>query len=166
MKNKLLLLVLFICFFFFANSQTLEPTIISPAGGSSLTPKYTIDWTMGEFAVETISFNGKMYTQGFHQPLQIISGSTVARMGTAYNISVAPNPVLSTLNFSVSSVNTVNVFVTIADVHGVVFRQYKVSSANGTLQINMNGLPPGTYNLTVREGVGANIVKTYQIIKG
>jgi hypothetical protein len=99
--------------------------------------------------------------------LQIKSASpSAARGGIVYNISVAPNPVVSILNFSISSVNTVNVFVTVADVHGVIFKQYKVNSANGSLQIDMSGLPPGTYNLTVRDGVAANIIKTYQIIKG
>jgi hypothetical protein len=167
MRKKLFSLFVVTCFFFFANSQSLGPTIISPAGGSSLTPKYTIDWTMGEFAVETVFTNAKMYTQGFHQPLQIITTSAAAaRTGVEYNISTSPNPVLSILNFSVSSVKTVNVFVTIADVHGVIFKQYKVSSANGSLQIDMSGLPAGTYTLTVRDGVAAHIIKTYQIIKG
>jgi hypothetical protein len=167
MRKKLFSLIAAICFFYSANSQKLERSIISPAGGSSLTPKYTIDWTMGEFAVETISSNGKMYTQGFHQPLQIItSTSPVTRTGIVYNISIAPNPVTSILNFSISSVNNIRVFVTIADIHGVIFKQYNVSSANGTLQIDMTGLPAGTYTLTVRDGVAANIIQTYQIIKG
>ncbi|MDB5222968.1 MAG: hypothetical protein JWN83_1635 [Chitinophagaceae bacterium] len=167
MRNKLFLLCIVICFSVSTKAQTLNQTIIAPAGGSSLTPNYTLDWTMGEFAVETVSTAAKMYTQGFHQPLQIITTTApVTRTGIGYNISYAPNPVLSILNFSISSVNTINVFVTIADIHGVIFKQYTVSSANGSLQINMNGLPPGTYTLTVRDGVAANIIKTYQIIKG
>jgi hypothetical protein len=167
MRKKLFSLLAATCFFCSANSQKLERSIISPAGGSSLTPKYTLDWTMGEFAIETVSSNGKMYTQGFHQPLQIITTTApVTRTGIIYNIAMAPNPVLSVLNFSISSVKTVIVFVTIADAHGIIFKQYKVNSANGSLQINMSGLPSGTYTLTVRDGVAANIIKTYQIIKG
>ena len=167
MRKKLLSSFLFICFFFFANSQSLQRSVISAAGGSSLTPKYTLDWTMGEFAVETISSNGKMYTQGFHQPLQIITSSApVTTTGITYNISISPNPVVSILNFSITSANTVRVFVTVADIHGVIFKQYSVSSADGSLQIDMSGLPSGTYNITVRDGVAANIIKTYQIIKG
>jgi hypothetical protein len=167
MRRKLFSLLAAICFLCSANSQKLERSIISSAGGSSLTPKYTIDWTMGEFAVETVSSGGKMYTQGFHQPLQVITSTgPVTRTGVVYNISFAPNPVASILKFSISSVNNVQVFVTIADVHGVIFKQYSVNSANGSLQIDMNGLPAGTYTLTVRDGVAAHIIKTYQIIKG
>jgi hypothetical protein len=167
MRNRLFLLLSVICLSFSAYAQKVERSIISAAGGSSLTPKYTLDWTMGEFAIETISSNGKMYTQGFHQPLQIITTTApVTRTGIVYNISMAPNPVSSILKFSISSVKTVVVFVTIADVNGLIFKQYKVNSANGTLRINMSGLPSGTYTLTVRDGVAANIIKTYQIIKG
>ena len=167
MRSKLFLILTVCCISLFANSQKLERSIISPAGGSSLTTKYTLDWTMGEYAVETVVTPSNMYTQGFHQPLQVITTSSpVARTGITYNIAIAPNPVLSKLNFSISSVKTVNVFVTIADIHGVIFKQYKVSSANGSLQIDMTGLPAGTYTLTVRDGVAANIIKTYQIIKG
>ena len=167
MRKKLLSFLVILCICISANSQSLERTIIASAGGSSLTPKYTIDWTMGEFAIETVSMDGKMYTQGFHQPIQIITTSApAARAGIVYNISIAPNPVLSTLNFSISSVKTVKVFVTLADIHGIVFKQYHVNSANGSLQINMNGLPAGTYTITVRDGVAAKIIKTYQVIKG
>jgi hypothetical protein len=167
MRNKLCLLLSVVCLSLSVNSQKLERSIISAAGGSSLTPKYTLDWTMGEFAIETVSSNGKMYTQGFHQPIQIITSTApVAKTGIVYNISIAPNPVLSVLNFSISSVNTVSVLVTIADIHGVILKQYKVNSDNGSLQIDMSGLTAGTYTLTVRDGVAAHIIKTYQIIKG
>lgn len=167
MRKALFSLISIIYFFSSANSQSLDRSIISSAGEYSLTPRYTLDWTMGEFAVETISTLGKMYTQGFHQPLQIISTTaTVARTGVVYNISIAPNPVTSILNFSISSVNTIRVFVTIADIHGVIYKQYNVSSANGSLQIDMTGLTAGTYTLTVRDGVGAHIINTYRIIKG
>jgi hypothetical protein len=167
MRKKLLFLISILCFFLSAISQTTDLSILSAAGGSSLTPNYTLDWTMGEFAVETLTIGGKMYTQGFHQPLQILATSTpVTTAGTVYNISIAPNPVVSILNFSISSATTTRVFVTIADIHGVIFKQYNVSSADGSLQIDMSGLPAGTYTLIVRDGVAANIIKTYQIIKG
>jgi hypothetical protein len=169
MRNKLFLIWIVACISIDANSQKLDRSVVSAAGGSSLTPKYTLDWTMGEFAIETVSSNGKMYTQGFHQPIQVITTTApVARSGIVYNISMAPNPVLTTLNFSISSPNTNSpgVFVTISDAHGIIFKQYKVSSANGSLQIDMSGLPAGTYTLTVRDGVAAHIIKTYQIVKG
>ena len=166
MRKRFILAFLLITTLVTVRSQSLDRTIISAAGGSSLTPNYTLDWTMGEFAVETLSSSGKMYTQGFHQPLQVIVTSAPVASGVNYNIVIGPNPVLSVLNFSITSTKATRVFVTIADIHGIIFKQYNISSADGTLQIDMNGLPAGTYTLTVRDGVAANIIKTYQIIKG
>lgn len=167
MRKRFTLALFFIAVLITARSQSADQTVLSAAGGSSLTPHYTLDWTMGEFAVETISASGKMYTQGFHQPLQVLA--TVApesRSGIVYNISIAPNPVLTVLNFSINSANKIRVFVTVADINGTILKQYNISSADGTLQINMNTLPAGTYTLTVRDGVGAHIIKTYRVIKG
>ncbi len=149
-----------------AATQAQDQSVLSAAGGSSLTPNYTLDWTMGEYAVETITTANKMYTQGFHQPLQVVAATNpVEKSGVVYNISIAPNPVVSILNFSISSKNDVRVFVTVTNIHGVIFKQFNVNSAAGSLQIDMNGLPPGTYTLIVRDGVSAHIIKTYLIIK-
>lgn len=149
-----------------ANSQTSDPTIISSAGGSALTSTFIIDWTLGEYAVETISSPNKIFTQGFHQPLKIIATVVPAtKTDVVYNITVAPNPVLSILNFSITSKNNVRVYVTISNIQGETLIQREVNSAAGNLQINMQRLPAGTYILVARDGVTAQIIKTYRIIK-
>jgi len=149
-----------------AISQTSDPTIISSAGGSAITSTLIIDWTLGEYAVETVSSPNQMITQGFHQPLKIIAAvAPVPKTDVVYNISVAPNPVLSILNFSITSKTNVRVYVTISNIHGETLIQRGVSSASGSLQINMENLPSGTYILIARDGVTAQIIKTYKIIK-
>lgn len=167
MRKNLLVLFCLICVSLNARSQSPDPSIISSAGGSGKTSTISLDWTMGEYAVETISSAGEMYTQGFHQPL-LITPSTIIRTtpdGAVYNILVAPNPIISIVNFSITSTKNIKVFITISDVNGLIFIQRNIISNSGSLQINMNGLPPGTYSLTVRDGVAAHIIKTYQIIK-
>jgi hypothetical protein len=121
---------------------------------------------LGEYAVETVSSSSKIYTQGFNQPSLLVAvTSPVNANNVVYNISIAPNPVVSVLNFSINSVNMHAAFVTVADVHGVIFMQKTVSASSATLQLDFSLLPPGTYTLTVRDGVSANVIKTYQIIK-
>ena len=107
-----------------------------------------------------------MYTQGFNQPsLSVAVTSPVTANNVVYNISIAPNPVVSILNFSINSEKNIQVFVTVADIRGVIFMQKTTGSSSGTLQLDFNNLPPGTYTLTVRDGVSAHVIKTYQIIK-
>jgi hypothetical protein len=161
-------LVLFcICFFLTAKSQTPDPSIISAAGGSDKISTLSLDWTMGEYAVETITSPGKMYTQGYQQPLLITAAITARTTSDAdnYTISIAPNPIVSIVNFGITSTKAGRVFITIGDIHGVIFIQKNIAVNSGSLQIDMSSLPPGTYSLTVRDGVAAHIIKSYRIIK-
>jgi hypothetical protein len=51
------------------NSQSVSPSVIASAGGSStLSNGISIDWTLGEFAVTTLTNGSITLTQGFHQP--------------------------------------------------------------------------------------------------
>ncbi len=149
----------------FCFSQEKDPSIIASAGGSSTTTSYSLDWTMGEYAVETIMLPGNMYTQGFQQPLQIVSMALKPESSITYNVSIAPNPVVSILNFSINSANDVPVSVIISDMYGRAIIQKSVRSSRENLPINMRGLLSGTYFLTVREGSSSKIIKSYKIIK-
>nr|ACN58829.1 hypothetical protein AKSOIL_0214 [uncultured bacterium BLR12] len=121
---------------------------------------------MGEYAVETVSSTDRMYTQGFHQPyLIVISSFAFTANKSIYNIAIAPNPVLSTLNFSISSSRNTQVLVSLADIHGKLLLHQKVNSSFGNIQFNFKGLPAGSYNLTVREVGSSRVIKSCQVIK-
>ncbi|HEY8688673.1 MAG TPA: T9SS type A sorting domain-containing protein [Chitinophagaceae bacterium] len=164
-KNFLVLFCL--CFFLTAKSQSPDPSIISAAGGSDKTSTISLDWTMGEYAVETITSASKMYTQGFHQPLLIETITTARTASDAdnYTISIAPNPIISIVNFGIVSTKAGRVFITISDVNGLIFIQKNIAINSGNIQIDMSSLRAGTYMLTVRDGVAANVIKSYRIIK-
>jgi hypothetical protein len=147
-------------------SKAQDQSVLASAGDYNKNSSFSLEWTLGEFAVETISSSAKMYTQGFNQSFIIIASTKpVAENNIVYNISVAPNPILSILNFNINSKNNIKVFVTVADVRGVIFMQKTASSSSDNLQLDFKGLPAGTYTLTVRDGVNAHIIKTYQLIR-
>jgi hypothetical protein len=164
-KNFLVLLCL--CISFSAMSQSPDPSIISAGGGSDKTSAISLDWTIGEYAVETITSATKMYTQGFHQPLLIESIVTARTVSDAdnYTVTIAPNPIISIVNFGITSTKPGRVFITISDVNGLIFIQKNIAVNSGNLQINMSSLRAGTYMLTIRDGVAAHIIKSYRIIK-
>lgn len=167
MRKKLLILLCHLCISVIVLSQSKDPSIISAGGGTGKTSTISLEWTMGEYAVETLTAVGKMYTQGFHQPLHI-SSSSVARTSTEdidYNISIAPNPIVNTVNFNITSTKPMKVFVTIGDASGVPHIQRNITSNTGNVAISLNHMAAGTYLLTVRSGVTARVIKTYKIIK-
>jgi hypothetical protein len=58
-------------------AQQLSPTVISAGGGSYQSSQFAIDYTIGETFITTLTGNGYMVTQGFHQPiLPVIEGCT------------------------------------------------------------------------------------------
>jgi hypothetical protein len=149
-----------------SKAQTISPSVLASGGGSAKTSSGSLDWTLGEFAVETIYTDGKIYTQGFNQPFLIIRPSVVLTPAKSfYKISVAPNPVHSILNFKINSLNDIQVSVTVADIHGKMLLRRKVNSAGGYLQIDFTGLAAGSYVLTVREAASGQIIQSFEIIK-
>jgi hypothetical protein len=59
------------------NAQQLTPTVISAGGGSYQSTEFSIDYTIGETFITTLTGNGFVVTQGFHQPSLIeIEGCT------------------------------------------------------------------------------------------
>lgn len=165
--RKIFVVLLCLCFSFTAMSQSPDPSIISAGGGSDKTAAISLDWTIGEYAVETITSATKMYTQGFHQPLLIETIATARTASDAdnYTISIAPNPIISIVNFGIVSTKAGRVFIAISDVNGLIFIQKNIAVNSGNLQINMSSMRAGTYILTVRDGVAAHVIKSYRIIK-
>jgi len=161
------LVVICLCLSFNALAQSSDPSIISAGGGSDKISTMSLDWTIGEYAVETITSTTKMYTQGFHQPLLIESIATARTASDAdnYTVTIAPNPIVSFVNFGITSTKAGRVFITISDVNGLIFIQKNIAVNSGSTQINMSYLRAGTYTLTIRSGVSAHVIKSYSIIK-
>lgn len=149
-----------------SKAQTIGPSVLASAGGSAKISTLSLDWTLGEFAVETISSPDKLYTQGFHQPLLIIRPTIVLAPGKSpYKILIAPNPVHSILNFSITSRKDIVVSVSVSDIRGKPLIRRKVNSAAGSLQMDFSGYAAGTYILTVREAATGLAIQSFQIIK-
>ena len=167
MRKTFCVFTIIFCVAATAAAQNSDPSVIASASGSGKTSTLLLDWTVGENAVETISSPNLMYTQGFNQPNLLVAPifTKPASADNVYDISIAPNPVLSTLNFNINSSNEMDVIVSVTDVHGKLHIQRKVAAKYTNTQLNFTGLPAGTYILSVREAVSSQLLKSYQIIK-
>jgi hypothetical protein len=170
MKEKLLLLAgaVFVCAFGF--SQELKPTIIAAGGGSDKTTNISLDWTLGEFAVETISFGGKMYTQGFHQPILVVKSyhsppaNELITGLTGYKVFVAPNPAQSFFNVVIEDESGNNLLVTLYDLNGKKLQTKQGSGPKYTVRMNISPYASGVYLLDIRSRTGKQI-GIYKIVK-
>ena len=125
-----------------------------------------LEWTMGEYAVETLVSGSKMYTQGFNQPFLIYAIEDKKPVEkNFYTIDVFPNPVCTIFNFNINSFKKLDVNVSVSDIQGKMYIYRSISSLKGQLQLNFSGMLAGTYLLAVREAVSNKLLKTYQIIR-
>lgn len=164
---RMIFITIFFLPFFSASiwAQRLAPTVIASDGGFRKTSTMSLAWTLGETAVESVSSNGRFYTQGFHQPLLLAKsfhpGSE--KLFAGYDIVVAPNPVQSMLNIYIETPQEENLQVFLADILGRNIMS-KETSGKGSFKLDMSPYISGVYLLSIRNSDG-HLVRTFKIIK-
>ena len=160
-------------FFVFLNcfSQELKQNVIAPAGGIDKTSSISFEWTLGEFAVETITATKNLYTQGFHQPILMVKSfhsppkpESLNDILSAYKVLLAPNPVQSFVNIYIGSKENEKFSLTLYDMNGRKIISRLVTGNNLTVRIEMGTFSSGVYLMDVRNDAGT-MIRTFKIVK-
>ena len=164
MKKRLLFIVATAILGSASYAQRLSPQVLAPAGGIARTATMSLEWTLGEGAIETATTATRIYTQGFHQPILRVEPSAELA-GSAYSIEVAPNPVTSTLTVRIDSeAETGFLQLSLTDLLGKAHYSAQAPARQNTRQIDMAGLPAGLYFLQVRSAT-ERLIKSFKIVK-
>ena len=150
----------------FGYSQNLSPSVLASAGGSNKTNEISLDWTLGESAIETYSSANGLITEGFHQPILILTQKlpNVPLLVSGYTIKVFPNPVSSTLNININSVSDRKVHIKLTDNNGRTVYSTSTYSKGSTVRIDLRNFASGLYEIIIQDFSGLTI-STYKIIK-
>ncbi len=143
-----------------ANAQSLSPAVISTAGGHMQNDKVSLDWTLGEAAVSRWKTPQGFVTEGFHQP--VLEVSLLPKYGTTM-ISIAPNPVQSTLNVQLKEPSKHSLFANLVDIQGRVLIPL-TNLQLGNTEFDMGNLPAGMYFLNVSRQNGKSL-EVYKVVK-
>lgn len=141
-------------------AQTLSPEVISAAGGKMQSSTISLDWTLGEMAVSRWNTPVGFTTEGFHQPVLQV---TLLPEYSSPKISIAPNPVQSTLNVRVNETPQQTLFAQLVDVQGRVLIQ-RTNLGLGNTELNLSNLPAGTYFLQVLQQSGKTM-EAFKVVK-
>jgi|GEM_PF-1050471 len=71
-------------------AQRIEPKVMASTGGSGSAGGYTLEWTLGQTAVQTLKAGEYALTQGFHQPNLLVVGVRDVRY--PFEVQLSPNP--------------------------------------------------------------------------
>ncbi len=144
----------------FLTTTVRAQEVISTAGNQGETTSGSLNWTVGEPVIVTISNGTNTLTQGFQQSKLTVTAIKDLK-DSGIELSVYPNPTNNFLSIEVKTDKQINLLLSLIDLNGKLILQKKMT---GNIQtVNMENYSPATYILKVTED---NIeIRTYQIVK-
>ncbi len=142
-------------------SQSLTPEVSATSGDYYIGVDATLSWTIGESVVETFSGTNAVLTQGFQQPLYLVT-SVEEAPDNPYQISVYPNPTTDLINISVQSVDQASFNVELINLQGKRLYHQNIDSNNNT--IDLKQYATGIYMLKIYTSDN-KFLKSYRISK-
>jgi hypothetical protein len=171
MKKATFFSLLVFCAFLNCFSQDLKQNVIASAGGVDKAGAISLEWTLGEFAVETITATKNLYTQGFHQPILMVKSfhsppkpESSNDILSSYKILLAPNPVQSFVNVFINSKVTEKFSLTLYDMSGKKVMSKLVTGSDLSIRIEMGHYSSGIYLMDIRNDAGT-MIKAFKIVK-
>lgn len=153
MKRIIFLPLLFlICF-------TIEAQeVIATQGSSYSNSSGSIDFTIGEVIIQTLTTTSNVLTQGFHQTNLTVLG--IDDFDQTFQVKVFPNPTNEILNIDISNFDGLSY-----DIYDISGRQlYTKKLIAKTTSFAVDHLANGMY-LLVLKGENNQKLKTYRILK-
>lgn len=149
LKTALLLLVVIKITTSGLYAQSLEPFVLSAAGGFATAGSYSLSHTTGEMTMVESFFAGtSILTQGFEQPQDGFTGITYPA-SDEYTLQVFPNPGTGNFYVNVASKEPVQVQLRILDIPGRLV--WKTAGENPVTQylykMDLSRLGAGIYFL-------------------
>ena len=155
-KNLTILFVALLISQFYC-CQTISNEVISSAGETQSNATVSIDFSVGELAIETISNSSNTLTQGFHQTQFLYINLT--EISEPINVISYPNPVVSELIVEIPN-NSQTMDLIIYSMEGKIIDSFRI---NETLKISFSKFTPGTYIISLKNNT--ELIKSYKIIK-
>lgn len=106
---RISILLLALLFVRTIEAQNLSPTVVNSSGGVIQNSSHSLEWSLGELVVSTLSSPNNLLTEGFLQPNLAIVGTE--DLFDESRLAVFPNPVSDWLNLQtdIPDIKTVQV---------------------------------------------------------
>ena len=151
-KNTIVLFSLFTCI------SVSAQEVVSTQGESYSNASATIDFTIGEVVINTVTDGTNELTQGFHQTNWNFVG--LEDYAPDYQATIFPNPTQDVLNIKTSTFE--NVTYTLYDAQGKLVIQNILTAEQTPIQVSQ--LAPGAYSLELIFEEGSKR-KTFKLVK-
>lgn len=157
-RHFMVILSLMSCFTY---AQEISRQVISSQGSYDSNQIMSLEWTLGDAFVETVSTKNRIFTQGFNQPFLLRSEEVTE---DKINLIVFPNPVNSSLNILVHPNYGDQIKMTLHDIHGRFIKESNQQVKNLSLKLDVSYLQSGIYILNIYNE-DTTLVDTHKIVK-
>jgi hypothetical protein len=137
-------------------------SVLAAAGGVDSKQNMTLEWTLGETFVESVTTGEKWYTWGFHQPM--LTARAVSPNKGGYEVRIYPNPTQDLLKVFIKTPVEEDIKLTLVDVTGKTINTQWVPSGTREMEVRVKHLPEGMYMLSVTSTKGYRI-NSFKVIK-
>ncbi len=146
------------------HSQTLERSVISASGDYDQGQGISLEWTVGELAVSSITTDDGMITEGFHQPVLQVE-KLESGFDNDIEVTIAPNPVRAWLNIGVDDPEKRMLELELFDVQGKLIDRLEMDTSIENVQMDMTNFASGTYLLRIVNPASGTLVDAFKVSK-
>ena len=159
LKTVSISLILLFCFS--SINSTKGQQVLATSGNNFTTQHASISWTVGELAIESLTNNGQVITQGFHQTRLGTTGLDILP-ATEVDITAYPNPVSENVNIRIKDLTELkNWNYILYDQAGKVILKNKIDS--DMTEVPVRSLVEAVYYLRVYSG--SDQARVFKIVK-
>lgn len=145
---------------------SIERSVVASGGGTySNGSTLSLDYTIGEPVITTVSSIGNILTQGFQQPFSSVNVSVNEETQNDLELSLWPNPAVNFAEICIYAKAGEKVNIRLVDLLGRnIGETNETADSRGVLRtiMNIENITPGYYFVCVRAG---DINKTLKILK-
>lgn len=134
--------------------------VIASSGNYFQNENGTISWTLGEPVIETYSSADIILTQGFQQPVLMVS-TFVEGPDLDFHLTAFPNPTSAHVNISTDALQGESLMYRVYDVQGRFISSNRLVGTQ--TRVAFDDFQPGTYFIRITRD--EKPVKTFKIIK-
>lgn len=166
-----MMLVVIIGSAYLASAQSLQPMVFAADGGSAQSGQIQLDWTLGEVAIEGTLGRPYSYTEGFHQPVLLVTNtmeipveSSSDASGTDQQIRVLPNPATHQIRVDLPANYAGTYTVQLLNTQGLLMSSQQTESSQSQVNLDVSGISTGLFFVHV---IHPELAKTtvFKVIK-
>jgi len=163
MTRRIFVLLIFVIVYCKVNSQTTHLELVSPAGESFLTPKFIVDFSIGEVVIGSNSNLNTTINHGFNQILfgDIFKGYKKIDKDSLL-VKIYPNPFIDCVNVNFKGKVDKVSYIIVRSITGNLL--LKESAITNSLVLNLSRFNDKVYFLTIYD-VDDNIMKSITLVK-